>query len=790
LTQESLAERAGLSREAVSALERGERQYPRADTLDLLVRALGLTDVEHAELLKAASSRLRPRVDTSDQSEALTPTHSPRQGEHRLPVAPTPLLGRTSELAGACSMLIDSGVRLLTLTGPGGVGKTRLALEVGATCRDRFADSAAFVPLASLAAPTLLADTLAHVVGALEQGEREPEDLLIEHLRDRNMLLILDNFEHLLAAAPVLANILSACPRVAMLVTSRGVVHLRGERTLPLAPLAVPTGTAPLSMDDLASSPAVTLFLERAQALRPDFQLTADNADAVAAICRRLDGLPLAIELAAARIRVLSPRALLERLERRLPTLDDGPLDLPDRHRTLRAALAWSYDLLGVAEQELFRRLSVFAGGASLDAIQAVCTVHDALNSVAVLLDHGLLQLDDRTGVPESRVGMLETMREYGRALLAEAGEDGDTQRAHALYYLAFAETAETELLGPQNSAWMARLEAEVDNFRAALQWMHEHGAQDLRVRLAGALWYFWFMSWRLTEGRHWLSPLLERDFADLGGADGGPAAVRARSRAFAVASFLAFNQGDYAEGSTLADVGLEVYSSTPDIRTPDKAEQAAQSYALALIGLVSGSAGLMERARTVLQEALDLGRASADTGATVMALRHLGIVARWQGRYEESEAFLRECAGTSRSVPRYRNYLTAWGLSNLGRTMYLQDRFLEARALLEETLLFIEQSSFAGHTLADTLDWLAAVCWAQGDALRAARLFGAAANQWRAIGAVRFPLDRPEYERDLARVREQLDAHTFETAWAEGEAMSAEQANALALSGEVTPAL
>lgn len=310
LTQESLAEQAGLSREAISALERGERQYPRADTVDLLVRALGLTDVEHAELLKAARPPLRPRADeVSPETRSITPASgsgsgfnlSPRARAPHLPLAPTPLLGRTGELAGACAMLSSGGVRLLTLTGPGGVGKTRLALEVGATCRERFADSAAFVPLASLAAPTLLADTLARVVGALEQGDRDPEDLLIEHLRDRNMRLILDNFEHLLAAAPVLANVLSACPRLAMLVTSRGIVHVRGERALPLAPLSVPTVTASLPLEELAAAPAVALFIERAQAVRPEFQLTVDNADDVAAICRRLDGLPLAIELAAAR---------------------------------------------------------------------------------------------------------------------------------------------------------------------------------------------------------------------------------------------------------------------------------------------------------------------------------------------------------------------------------------------------------------------------------------------------------------------------------------------------------
>jgi non-specific serine/threonine protein kinase len=374
---------------------------------------------------------------------------------------------------------------------------------------------------------------------------------------------------------------------------------------------------------------------------------------------------------------------------------------------------------------------------------------------------------------------MLETIREYARALLAEAGEEPAAEAAHASYYLKLAETAELELLGPENSRWMARLEAEIDNFRAALEWTRASHATDARLRLAGALWYFWFMSWRLTECRHWLAPLSQPQAADVHGS--GPA-VRARTRAFAIASFIAFNQGEYAEATNLAERGFALHATSAAYTPGQRDDRAAHAYALTLLGFIGAADGQMARAQSVLEEALCLARASGDSGAVVMALRNLGIVARWQCAYERAEMYLRQCVAEARSMSRYREYLVAWGLSNLGRTLYLRGQVSEARACLEETLGHIERSSFAGHTLADGLDWLAAVHAALGRPRVAARLFGAAAEQWRTIGAMRFPLDRPAYERDLARLGAQLEPADFAAAWATGEAMTAQQAVAYAL--------
>src|SRR3989440_1215090 len=389
---------------------------------------------------------------------------------HNLPAQLTPLIGREQEIQAACALLEQPEVRLVTLTGTGGVGKTRLSLQVATDLLNDFADGVCFVPLAPISDPDLVLPTIAQTLGIKEAGERPFKDLLQAHLRDKHLLLLLDNFEQVLAAAPELSDLLVGCPQLKILVTSRAVLHIRCEHEFPVPPLALPDLTHLPESEALTQYAAVALFLQSAQAAKPDFQLTGTNARAIAEICVRLDGLPLAIELAAARIKLLPPQRLLTRLEHRLQVLTMGAQDVPARQQTLRNMLAWSYDLLDAGEQLLFRRLSVFVGGTTLEAIAALYMAlgdepGQVLDGIASLIDKSLLQQSEQEA-EEPRFVMLETIREYGRETLTVRGEVNATCQAHAVSYLALAEAAEQEWEGPQEAVSFARLEHEHDNLR------------------------------------------------------------------------------------------------------------------------------------------------------------------------------------------------------------------------------------------------------------------------------------------------------------------------------------
>lgn len=469
LTQEGLAERAGLSAKAISALERGARQVPRRDTVQLLADALALAGPERDALEATVRRRLGPA------HAAPLPA---------LPAPLTPLVGRAQAEADVARLLHRPEVRLLTLTGPAGVGKTRLALQVAWDLGATYPDGVAFVALAALRDPALVLPTIARTLGLRDAGGRPLDKTLLAALRDRSLLLVLDNLEQVLVAGPAIAEVVAACPGVTVLATSRARLRVRGEHEYPVPPLALPASGA----DDqgVAGVAAVALFVQRARALQPDFVLTTATATPVAEICRRLDGLPLALELAATRIKVLPPRALLARLGQRLILLTDGPRDAPPHQRTLRATLAWSYDLLTPDQQALFRQLAVFVGGCTLETAEAVCAPDDGpdrpplLDGLAQLVDQSLLVVDRGAAVEdgdrgadsvEPRYGMLETLREYGLEALAARGETDVVHRRHALHYLALVEAALPWLTGPHQVAWFARLEREHDNVRAALQW-------------------------------------------------------------------------------------------------------------------------------------------------------------------------------------------------------------------------------------------------------------------------------------------------------------------------------
>ena len=486
LTQEALAERARLSVRAISDLERGVKQRPYKDTVALLAAALDLSAPERATFAAAAC-----------QHHPAAPARSPHPSPPAtLPAPPTPLVGRAGEVATVCGLLRRAEVRLLTLTGSGGVGKTHLALQVAETLGDRYPDGVVFVDLAPLRDPGLVASTIARALGVKEAGGRPLLETLITQLRTRRVLLLLDNCEHLLAAAPQVGELLAACCGLTVLATSRAALHLRGEHEVAVPPLALPDPAQGADPAALARVAAVALFVERVQAVQPAFQLTAANAPAVAEICRRLDGLPLAIELAAAYSKVLAPPALLAHVERRRLLLTGGTRDAPARQQTLRATIAWSYGLLEAAEQALFGRLAVFVGGCTLEASEAVCTADgalpiDAQRGLAALVDKSLLRVTEGTDA-EPRFSMLETIREYALEQLAASGQAETLRRQHAAYFLALAEAIVPQLIEPQEARWLARLEEEHDNLRAALQWFVDHDETEKAARLAAALRWFW----------------------------------------------------------------------------------------------------------------------------------------------------------------------------------------------------------------------------------------------------------------------------------------------------------
>jgi len=804
LTQEELAARARVSRKAVSALECGARVSPRRDTVRLLADGLGLPLEERAALAAVATSR--PHTVPS-----VPPTHAATHPAppSNLPAPPTPLIGREREVADAQEALRRGDAsRLLTLVGPAGVGKTRLGLAVAAEILPDVADGVFLVVLAPLTDPTLVAAAIAGALGLHERGGQPLQEALVAYLRDKRILLLLDNFEHVVAAAPVLADLLAACPHLRLLVTSRSPVHVRGERVWPVPPLAVPDPASMPPLDTLATIPAVALFVERATAVAPDFALVSENAVAVAAICRRLDGLPLAIELAAARVTLLPPHALLERLEYRLPLLVGGACDLPERQQTLRAAIAWSYDLLHAGEQALFRRLGVFAGGVALAAVEAVCGVGgdlegDALAWLTGLVDKSLLQRAEGPG-GEPRVGMLETLREYARERLVAHGELEATERAHAAYYLALAERAEPELTGPGQAVWLARLEREHDNLRAALRWSREGGEVEVGLRLAGALWRFWYTRGHISEGRRWLEPLLD---------DRREAVSTVRARALNGAGNLAWVHGDYARARTAHEKSLTLRRALRD----------TQGIAMALgnLGLVAKATGDLAQARRLLQESLALWRELGDTWGIALALSNLGLVIQNQGDdglaealYTESLA-LRQQRGDTAGI--------ALSLDNLGNLAYMQGNLARAKTLHEESLTLKREVGDVGGAMASLMNlWLvtaaqgnaqskiarvrvlieenltlinecgntadivnfveelAEVVAKEGQPAKAARLLGTAAARRAATGAARLPRDQTSYDCTVITVRAALGEKAFATTWAAGAALSLEQAVAL----------
>ena len=756
LSQEDLAARAGLTAKGVGALERSERRHPQPHTVRSLADALNLSDTDRSAFFAAVPKRSGGALSAAEA----------RMGTFALPAMlpaalPTQLLGRERDVTAVLTLLEKGGARLLTLTGPGGVGKTRLALEVAGGAQGMFTDGVVFVALAPLNDADLVLPTIFRTLGLSETGDRSVREILREHLRGRRMLLVLDNFEHVMEAAPEVADLLGACADLVVLATSRAALRVRGEKEYSVQPLAVPDPSRNPDMRIVNASPAARLFADRAGEANTSFEITGMNAASVAAICWRLDGLPLALELAAAKARYLGPSELLSRLDQALES--GGARDLPERQRTMRATLDWSHDLLSDKEKALFRYLSVFAGGFDMEAVEAVggAGAEDALGLLGGLVEQSLVTVEpDAPG--GTRYRMLEPIRQYAMERLHESAEEGEARRRHAEHYLAFAEQVGPKLTGSRMVAWLDRLEAERDNLRAAISWGLTNGRGELSVRLAYTLRRFFWSRGQHGQVRRWMEETLADDSISPG----------TRARASYVLQLMRYRLGD-------EELIWEPEEAAALLRSAGDVVGAAD--ALILAGVASLRTGNEEQSVRLLQKSYDLYESVGDEQGCAQALVFLGGIPLGRGDVERAEEYFeRGLQLASRSgnplstyVALYHMALATQGKGEYGRA----DRYYA------EALVVGKLTKDRPH-VALAIVGLAECSATRGNPKGAARLYGAADAVFRSVGMSFHPLhaSATSHERHLDLTREQLDPKTFEAARAEGSAMTFDRAVAYAL--------
>jgi len=838
LTQEDLAEAAGISARSVSDIERG-KQNPSPRTTRRLADAMSLSPDQRDRFVEELVS-----AGNRGQGE---PSHLPAsrlsRGHKGLPASPTRMIGRERDLATIQDLVRDPDIRMVTLTGAAGCGKTRLALQVGENLVDDFSDGVFFVSLSSVADPILVSSAIAEALAIKEEPGRDLLETVNERIKEKHALLVIDNYEHLLGAAWVMARLLDECQYLRVLITSQVPLHISRENEYAVQPLSIPDLEHLPGLSLLAGCEAVSLFVERARAVNPDFVMTADNARAVAGICVRLDGLPLAIELAAARVKLFPPRALLRRLDNRLHLLTGGATDRPARHQTLRAALDWSFSLLNAGEQSLLARLSVFSGGCSVETVEAVCTPGGALDIVegmTSLVDKSLLRQE---GKEEPRLRMLETIREYAGEKLVTSGEEVQIRDAHALFFLALAREAEGELAGPRQGEWLTRLDCELDNLREALRWLISRGRAVEELQLVVAVLLFWRIRGHWTEAQAWL---------EQGLAKAEPIDPGLKANVLSALAMFLWMRDDREDGIAVLEEAVEMACVARDDQTrsqvlnrlgvlhADRREfelayasfeeslqvarklgmrelqgivlnnlgalasnqedlkRASQRYREALtiytelemtdsmcvtqinLGWLALREGTLEEAEIWFCQSLTAAQRLNDRGRMVAALDGRGRVALQSSRLDDAERCFAESLGLAQELNAKRSIASA--LVNLGDVSTRTGDIERARENLREGLRLALELAHVEDEL-EALEGMASLAYAEGRHERAVRLKAAEMAERERAQVASDALTAESGRALCERLRVSLGDRGFSDAWATGECMSLEEALTYALS-------
>jgi len=764
LTREALADRVGCSVSTIRKLEDEER-HPSTQIAELLAEIFKIPPTERPAFLRFARGDWRSTPSLGDE-EAPWRVSTPEISQHprsNVPATFTSLIGRDKDIAVVHDYLTNPDIRLVTLIGAPGIGKTRLSIESARQSLAEFSDGVFFVALAPLDQPSLIPSAISQALGYIEKNNLSPEEHLIEGIGNKRMLLVLDNCEHLIEdVARLASSLLSACSRLRILITSREALGIPGEWLYSVPALDMPKEYAIVDVETVSEFPALVLFAERARAARSDFALNAENIRSVASICAQLDGLPLAIELIAARVKTLSIEQIAARLDDRFALLTSGSRIGPSRQQTLRATLDWSYELLTETERELFRQLSVFVGGFTLEALESVALLDSnpsILDALSRLVDKSLLLVEQQD---QARYRFLEPIRQYARDKLKETRGSNLIQDRHLNYYLRVAEEAEPYLFRAGQQDWKNRLELDHDNLRVALAWSLESNQIEAGLKLAGALAWFWHSKGHLSEGNLWLEKIL---------ASGSGTQGKERAKALRASSILSTDTGDYIRARAFAESSVKLYREIGDNR----------GAGLVLVDL-GGSLhrdGREEEAIESLEESLRLLRATGERWELAYALVWLGDTLFRMGDIERAATNWEESLRLTQELGDH--FVMAWSLGGLADVTRVRGDYKRATGMFKESLS-LYQSSGDKHGPPYSLEALGLVAVALGDAKRAARLWGAA-SAWRE--AINEPLP-PPYQRDYAasitQARNQLGEEGYASAWSEGHAMSPEQAIALAL--------